>query len=233
MSESPTLRCRSFRFGLLVAAVASVALSIFSAQAFAEDTTAALPGSVTRLITKVLPDTWAYEAKGSRLVLRPRKQPAFVNLVGTQGRRPAETLDDYNRRHTVKFDYKIVLRFEPKLTFQEVVQLVNENRGTHYGLRVLEKSPLAFFGKGHTSFPKTPEGVILSQRQDQLLKSFRSVPAGYLGGMSVYVEPTYLGYARFLHEDERQEAEAVEKRIGDQLTPYTSEPTNAHPTGKE
>jgi hypothetical protein len=226
MSETPTLRCRWLRFGLSRAAVAIAALLTCSSPAFADDANAALPSSVTRPITSALSDSWTYEIRGARLVLRPRKQPIFVNLVGTEGRRPGETLDDFHRRHTVKFDYKLVLRFEPKLSFQQVCELVDENRDIHNGLLVLEKSPLAVSTKGDISFPSTPAGEVLSQRRDQLLKSFRSVPAGYLGGMSVFVEPTYLRYASFLSTADRQEAETVEKRIRDQLTPYTSDSIN-------
>jgi hypothetical protein len=101
--------------------------------------------------------------------------------------------------------------------------LIDYNEGTHLSLQRLERSPLAFQGKGDVSFPRTPDGKKLTQERDQLLQSFRSVPAGYLGTMSVYVEPTYLGYADFFHHEERQVAEAVIKRIHDQITPYINE----------
>lgn len=226
MSERPDRR-RWFRFGPRSATAAIVTLSIFSAHAFAADPTVALPHSVTGPITKVLPDTWTYETKGSRLVLQPRKQPTFVNFVNTDRRRPNETLDEYNRRHTVKFDYRIVLRFEPKLSFEEYCELIRVNRGVLYSFKVLEKSPLALPIKGDTAFPETPEGASLSKQLDQLLTSFRSVPAGYIGSMSVFVEPTVVGYASFLREEDKLEAEAVEKRIIEQLTPYTDEPDHA------
>lgn len=229
MSEGPTLPRRWFPCNLFVTAVAIVTLSIFPAYASAGDGAAALPRRVTRPITKVLPDTWTCESKGSRLVLRPRKQPVFVNLTNAERRDSTETLDDYHRRHIVKLDYQIVLRFEPKLSFAEVCSLIDKNEGIHHGLQSLDRSPLAFWHKGFTSFPKTPEGVILSQQRDQLLQSFRSVPAGYLGNMSVYIESTDFRFATFLHEEEEREAEAVEKRIRDQLSPYTSEPTNPPP----
>jgi len=233
MCEFPTLRRRWFPFGLVVASVAIVPLLNFSAPAFADDTNAALPVSVTKRIIQVLPNTWTYESKNSRLVLRPRKRPVFVNLVNGEGRRPNETLDDYHRRHTVNFDYRIVLRFEPKLSFRQVSQLVDENWVVHHSLQALEQSPLALPLRGSTSFPETPEGLNLSQQRDQLLKSFRSVPAGYLDNMSVYVEPTYLGFATFLRDEDRQIAEGVEKRIREQLTLYSSEPTAAPPADKE
>jgi len=229
MSKGPTLPRRWLRFKLLVTAVAFVTLSIFCAHASADDGSAALPDEVTRPITKVLPDTWTYETQRSRLVLRPRRQPVFVNLTNADRPAPNETLDDYNRRHTVKFDYRIVVRFEPKLSLPEVWHLVLENRGIYYSLEQVEKEAGGSPNKGHNSFPNTPEGDILSRRRDQLLQSFRSVPAGYLRNMSVYVESTYLGYAEFLHDEEKQEVEAVEKRIRGQLTPYFSEPTNMPP----
>jgi hypothetical protein len=227
MSEGLTLQRRWFPFDLIVPSVVVVALLTVSTHALADDTTAVLPDSLKTQISRVLPDSWKQDVKGSRLVLRPRKLPTFVNLVNAEGRTPAETIDDYHRRHTVKVDYQIVLRFEPKLSPEEVRRRVSENREIRDSLQVLEKSPLAILGKGDVSFPETPEGTALSQQREQLLKSFRSVPAGSLGNLSVYVEPTNLGYATFLHEEEEQEADAVEKLIRDELTPYTGDPIKA------
>src|SRR5262245_48084677 len=106
MSEDQTLCYRRFRFGPVIETVAIAVLLNLAAYVSADDTTVALPSSVTSTFTQLLPDTWAYEIKGARLVLRPRKEPEFVNLVNAGRQRPSETLDDYRRRHTVTFDYQ-------------------------------------------------------------------------------------------------------------------------------
>jgi len=231
MSRGPSL-ARWLRSNLHVAAVTFVILS-FASEAPADDDVRALPDRVTKVFTKVLPDTWTHEVQGSRLVLRPRENPVFVNLTNGPGERPDETWDDYKRRHIVEFDYRIVLRFEPKLSFREFWSLVNENERIHDSLQVLERSPHATAMKGSIAFSKTPQGEALSEKHEQLLKSFRSVPAGYLGDASVYIEPTYLGYADFFDEKERRDAEEVEKRIRDQLTPYDVNDQPASTTSKK
>ncbi|MEI7688442.1 MAG: hypothetical protein WCL32_25830 [Planctomycetota bacterium] len=201
---------------------------LLSVRTIAAESTGEVPSSVTSRFTNGLPDTWTCEIRGSRLVLAPRKEFEFVNLTNAEGQSKNETADEYKRRHKVRFHYQIVVRFEPKLSPVEYSSLITENRAICYSIKLLED---------RTDAAKPTAGRI-SKEMNRLMCSFRSVPVGYVGNLSVYVEPTYLGYASFLHDDERLESEAVEKQVVEVITRYFDEPsetprrTNARPTSK-
>lgn len=209
---------------------AATQLLLLTVRTIAAESTGEVPSSVTNRFTKGLPDTWTYETRGTRLVLTPRKEFEFVNMVNAESPSENETADEYKRRHKVRRDYQIVVRFEPKLSPVEYSRLIAENRMIHYSLQVTERNSKAT--------PHKPTGGKLSQEMNRLMCSFRSVPVGYLENLSVYVEPTYLGYAQFLHDHERLESEAVEKQVVAAITRYFDEPpetprrTNAPPTSK-
>ena len=190
-----------------------------SIAAIADESAVAPPLEVTKLVTNILPGSWICESEATRLVVRPRKEPVFVNLVSAGRQQRNESLDEYHRRHTVRFDYRIALRFEPTLSPDRVQQIVKESQAIHQRLQTIERSPLVEQMKGDVYFPQTLEGQALSKEYDQLKSSIRPIPDGYIGKVSVFVEPTDLGYARFLHKETEQECEAVKKQLADQLTP--------------
>ena len=112
------------------------------------DENALPPPNATKLLTANLPGSWTFESEPTQLVIRPGKEPVFVNLVGASARLPDETPDEYYRRHTIKRDYQITVRFGPKLTPVQVQQMVNENVTSHRRLQSMTQSPLVKSGKG-------------------------------------------------------------------------------------
>ncbi len=192
-----------------------------SPRAMADDF-AASSQAATKLISRVLPEGWTMETRGSRLVLRPGKRPLFVNTFNGPGAIATATPEEIYRNYKVDFDYQIGVRFEPKLSLNDVRLLMAQNLGIHEAIQHLERNRLAQSGR-HITFSGTKEGQRLSDQRDQLLRSFRPVPAGYVGDVSVFINTTSLGYATFFRKEEQQECEGVGQRILGQLTLYTNE----------
>ncbi|MBL8830061.1 MAG: hypothetical protein JNM18_23985 [Planctomycetaceae bacterium] len=189
--------------------------------AIANDVSVAPPPDFTKRVAALLPESWVCENDPKRLIIRPLKNPVFVNLVGTSGR-ANETLDDYYKRHTVQVDYRITMRFGPMLSDDQVQHIIKQNESIYAKLQTVERHPLVRQLKGGFEFPRTPDGQTLFKEYEELKQSIRTIPDGYFGDVSVYVEPTHLGYARFLHKASEQECEAVRKLLIAQLKPYTA-----------
>lgn len=177
------------------------------------------PNEIVKLITKTIPANWTCENERGGLVVRPRQQPAFVNLINASAQLPNESLQDYYRRHSVRFDYRITLKFAPKLTQEQVQQVENANHAIRERLAAIERSPGVTWGKGEFFFPKSADGQKLANEYFQLNRSIKALPDGSLGAFSVYVDSTFLGYARFLDPAVEQECTMVKKQLLALLTP--------------
>ena len=184
--------------------VGLIALSLTLAinSTLADEVGVAPPPDLTDLVKRRLPPNWTCRTEGTSLVVRPEKAFVFVNLINADGGRRGETKDEYHRRHIVKIDYRIVLRFVSKFSRDDLRNLVASNNAIRAKLRAVEQNPLATRtrGKGQFSFAKTPQERALSRQYWELKESLQPVPYGHRGSVSVYVEPTHLGYARFLQK---------------------------------
>lgn len=187
------------------------------------------PQDLVALVKKALPDDWTCTSESMALVARPRKPFVFVNLVGADLRRSDETLEHYHQRHVVHFDYRIVLRFVPRMTVDQVDDLVEANEAIQQKLRTIEQDPLATPEKGEFWFAETSKGRALSRQYEELKRSLRPIPYGHHGSVSVYIEPTFLGYARFLRKEDKVESSSVLKDFGALFTPYGVKTPNKRP----
>jgi len=178
------------------------------------------PQDIATLVRKTLPDDWTCRSESTALVARPQKEFDFVNLVSAEGQRPGESLEQYHRRHIVHVDYRIVLRFVPRMTADQVNRLVEANHAIREKLHAIEQSPLVTPMKGDFWFEGTDKGRALSREYEELKRSLRPVPYGHHGSVSVYVEPTFLGYARFLDKEDERESKSVLRDLGTLFTRY-------------
>jgi hypothetical protein len=194
----------------------------FVLEAAADENTVAVPPEVRTMVTTTIPSAWTCDNESTQLVLRPGKEPVFVNLVNTNGQQPNETLDEYHRRHIVQIKYQIVVRCGQTLPPRRVLEMVKENDDVRARLQIIGNTPPARRGRGRGQphFPNTPEGKALAKKYDDLKRSLLAIPVGYLGGVSVYIEPTVLRAASFLHKETQEECEKVTKQLTDHLTLY-------------
>ncbi|HET6324354.1 MAG TPA: hypothetical protein VFG04_06610 [Planctomycetaceae bacterium] len=203
-----------------VAGLTALALTLANNSTRAGEDEVAPPRGLTALVKQRLPVNWTCETEGKSLVVRPQKEFVFVNLVSAESQRSYETLDEYHRRHIVTINYRIVLRFVPKLTADQVRKVVDSNGAIRLSLRAIEKDPLAQPDKGRFKFGDTTKGRGLAREYERLKRSVQPVPYGHRGSVTVYIEPTYLGYARFLQEADRAECDGVLKELGTLFVRY-------------
>lgn len=199
--------------------VAGTLLSAFTEES-ADENAVAPPEDIAERVVQIIPHTWTCEHEENRLIVRAPKQPVFVNLLNRRSQRPTETLEEYHRRHIVEIDYRIVLRFERKLSQLQIRQISNENWAIEQRLSAIRRNPVVLPFKTEPIFPRTPEGESLSREYAKLKRSIRPIPDGYFGDVSVYIEPTTRGFATFLDKEVKRECEEVIQLLTDQITPY-------------
>jgi hypothetical protein len=187
------------------------------------------PQNVMEQVKATLPKGWKCRTEGTALVARPNEEFVFVNMIGAEAPRKGESKDAYRRRHRVTIDYKIALRFAPKLAAREVQALVAANETIQAKLHAIEQDPLVTPMKGDFWFAKTAQGRTLSRQYEELKRSLKPVPYGHCGSVSVYIEPTCLGYARFLDRGDKAASEAVLKDLRALFTRYDADAPNKRP----
>jgi hypothetical protein len=187
------------------------------------------PEDVTQQIKAMLPKDWSCQIEKTTLVVRPNKTVVFVNMLSADPPRKGEASDHYRRRHQVKFDYRIALRFVPKLTAGEVRCLVATNATIQAKRHAIEHDPLAKRGKASFWFAETAEGRALSEQYDELERSLKPVPFGHREVVSVYIEPTFLGSATFLDRADEAESAAVLNNLRALFTRYDVDGPNKRP----
>ena len=170
-------------------------------------------------IVKVLPGTWDHQRTATGMLLRPKQQPLFVNTVSAAGPRPGENKDDYLCRHVVRIDYCIFLTFAPKIAPSRVQEMIAKNAAIHKKIEKIRGTETFRRSKG-VPIPATPKEEQLVAEYKRLTESLNRIPYGYLGETSVYIEPTELGYARFLSKAAKAECEALRVAVAGMLIPY-------------
>ncbi|HEY1784573.1 MAG TPA: hypothetical protein VGG30_03460 [Pirellulales bacterium] len=176
------------------------------------------PPEALKTFAAVLPQGWSCRQEQDSLVARPRDELAFVNLINAAAR-DGESEEEYLNKHRVRFDYRIVLRFQPLLTSEHVRQIVDENAAARRRLDLLARGRLVIPAKD-VQFLDSSQGKAAAREYARLLQSIRPVPDGTLHETSVYLETTDLGYARFRHEETEQQCLAVRKLLIDQIVPF-------------
>jgi hypothetical protein len=175
------------------------------------------PGSVVTKIAGALPTGWTCESEPGKIVVRRIEEPVIVNLCQAEHPKARETWDHWARKHTVNIKYRIVLRFVPKIVPEHVQKMREENRNIQREIDKLGQVP-------PSGMAWTPEEKERRKKYEKLAKSLNEIPAGYLGNVSVYIEPTELGYARFLSKAIEVESKTAIERVANTLTPYPSKP---------
>lgn len=184
------------------------------------------PEELVNMVAVSIPDTWTYEVRPSRIIVRPRHPPVFVRYIIDEPR-PALGYD-IAHLYRVPLNYRIVLRLS-ELTPADGQALVKENVETLGLLKALERSRHSMF-KGRTIFfDYTPEGREQERAHRELMTKLHQLPDGHYAGVSVYVEPTKFEQLAFLNQAAHDEHLAVMATLKNLLHPYSPEPRPAAP----
>jgi hypothetical protein len=185
---------------------------------------AAEEARIVAAIVEVLPEKWTYQRTATGMVLRPKQQPVFVNTVNAEAPRPGESKDNYLRRHVVRIDYRITLEFAPKIAPGRVQDMIAENAAICKKIEKIRGTETFRQSKG-ILIPETPKEEQLVAEYKRLVGSLRRIPDGYLGETSVYIQPTKLGYARFLTRESCGECKGLRTKLAGLLSPYGNRQT--------
>lgn len=180
------------------------------------------PVDLSKQIVKVIPKDWRCEIDRENVIVRAAKPPQFINKMSAPPQLPNETDEEYDRRFLVTVNYRIVLRCCPKLSQTQVDGLIENNRVIMSKLDEIRKNPLVKGGKGDLWFDDSPEGAELLKKYDTLRMEVSPVPRGYVGELSVHLEPPFTGYATFLQEEDQKEHTMVMSNLNRALTPYAN-----------
>jgi hypothetical protein len=172
---------------------------------------------VAATIIAAVPTGWTCDRGPGKIVVRRIDEPVIVNLRQAERHKSGETWDHWARKHTVNIKYRIVVRFVTKIDPDHVRRMREENRKIQ---REIDKLGQVV----PQGMDWTPEQKERRKNYEKLAKSLNQIPHGHLGEVSVYIEPTNLGYAQFLSKDIAAESKMVIERIANALTPYASEP---------
>jgi hypothetical protein len=178
--------------------------------------------AISRKIAANVPSNWICEHGQTGLVLRRTEEPVIINIVSGPGPQQGETWEEYRRKSAVNIKYRIVLRLGSKVDPAQVQKMIADNHRIQREVDSARKT--LRWGKGTPEWPRTPEEQAKQARYYQLVQSLKPIPAGYFGGVSVYIEPTNLRFAEFLSKTTKAECETVIKRLADLLTRYQTEP---------
>jgi hypothetical protein len=206
-----------------------VALGIAASVRGGVERDVAPPQDITQQIKASLIKDWSCQIEKTTLVVRSKKEFVFVNMVSADGPREGETSEHYRLRHKVTFDYRITLRFVPKLSAGEVGGLVATNGAIQAKLYAIEHEPRVYWGKGEFVFAKTDEGRALSAQHKELKRSLKPVPFGHGESVSVYIETTSLGYVTFFDRANEAEAAAILNNLRALFTRYDVDGPNKRP----
>ena len=175
---------------------------------------------INRKITANVPSNWICERGQTGLVLRRTEEPVIINITSGSGPRQGETWEEYRQKSAVNIKYRIILRLGRKVKPAQVQKMIAENHQIQREIDSVKKT--LRWGKGTPQPPRTPEEQVNQAKYYQLIQSLKPIPGGYLGDVSVYIEPTKLGFV--LSDTTKAECEMVIKRVADSLTRYPTEP---------
>jgi hypothetical protein len=173
------------------------------------------PEPVVKKIASALPAGWTYDSEPAKMILRRIEEPIIVNLFQAEPPNTGETRDHWVQKHKVNIKYRINIRFVHKMDPEQVQKLKEENQNIQHEIEKLGRI---------STFAMNPEQKELQKKYKKLAKSLNKIPNGHLEGVSVFIEPTFLGYAEFLNKDVAAESKSLIEQVAKTLNPYPDEP---------